>query len=172
MAFFILVRRGSLKFWSVFSSKSWPLESRTSFCLAWANQSWSGVWHGNPKRVLVEQTYPGTADFQAHFRAILPAFRDRRYLTVGGKPIFIVYSPFNLPDTKEFTDLWNELALKAGLPGVYFVGMSNKYDSEILRPFDMLSESGARELPRQIAARLQKSRSPELEEATFWSFTK
>jgi lipopolysaccharide biosynthesis protein len=32
------------------------------FCLAWANQSWSGVWHGNPKRVLVEQTYPGTAE--------------------------------------------------------------------------------------------------------------
>jgi hypothetical protein len=87
------------------------------FCLAWANQSWSGVWHGKPKHVLVEQTYPGPVDFQAHFRAVLPAFRDPRYLTVGGKPIFIVYSALDLPDTKEFTDLWNELALKAGLPG-------------------------------------------------------
>jgi lipopolysaccharide biosynthesis protein len=42
------------------------------FCLAWANQSWSRIWHGNPKHVLVEQTYPGPADFQAHFRAVLP----------------------------------------------------------------------------------------------------
>ena len=112
------------------------------FCLAWANQSWSGIWHGQPKHILIEQTYPGPADFEAHFRAVLPAFRDPRYLTVGGKPIFIVYSALDLPHTKEFTDLWNELALKAGLPGVYFVGMSNTHDDEILRPFDMLAEFG------------------------------
>ena len=112
------------------------------FCLAWANHSWSGIWSGAPKRILVEQTYPGPHDLQAHFRAVLPAFRDPRYLTVGGKPIFLVYNPLDLPDTKEFTDLWNELALKAGLPGVYFVGMSSKHDEEILRPFDMLTEFG------------------------------
>ena len=112
------------------------------FCLAWANHSWSGIWNGVPEHILVEQTYPGPDDFQAHFRAVLPAFRDPRYLTVGGKPIFLVYSPLDLPDTKEFTDLWNDLALKAGLPGVYFVGMSSKHDDEILRPFDMLTEFG------------------------------
>jgi hypothetical protein len=125
------------------------------FCLAWANQSWSGVWHGMPKHILIEQTYPGPADFEAHFRAILPAFRDPRYLTIGGKPIFIVYMPRDLPDTKEFTDLWNELALKAGLPGLYFVGMSNQHDDEILRPFDMLAEFGPLlgRLPRDFRSR-------------------
>ncbi len=127
------------------------------FCLAWANQSWSGIWHGKPKHVLIEQTYPGPADFEAHFRAILPAFRDPRYMTVGGKPIFIVYSALDLPDTKEFKDLWNELALKAGLPGVYFVGMSNTHDEEILRPFDMLTEFGPvsllGRLPRDLRSR-------------------
>ncbi len=110
-----------------------------------------------PKHVLIEQTYPGPADFEAHFRAVLPAFRDPRYLTVGGKPIFIVYMPLDLPDTKEFTDLWNELALKAGLPGVYFVGMSNKHDEEALRPFDMLAEFGPMslldKLPRDFRSR-------------------
>ena len=30
------------------------------FCLAWANQTWTGVWHGAPDRVLMEQRYPGT----------------------------------------------------------------------------------------------------------------
>jgi hypothetical protein len=87
----------------------------------------------------------------------LPAFRDPRYLTVGGKPIFLVFSALDLPDTKEFTDLWNELALKAGLPGVYFVGMSNKHDDEILRPFDMLAEFGPvsllGRLPRDFRSR-------------------
>jgi hypothetical protein len=127
------------------------------FCLAWANESWSGIWHGMAQNILVEQTYPGAADFEAHFRAVLPAFRDSRYLTVGGKPIFIVYRPFQLPDTTEFTDLWNELALKAGLPGVYFVGMSNQVDEEILRPFDMLAEFGPGsfldKLPRDFRSR-------------------
>ena len=28
------------------------------FCLAWANQSWTGIWYGNPKSVLIEQKYP------------------------------------------------------------------------------------------------------------------
>src|SRR5215467_5970675 len=32
------------------------------FCLCWANQTWSGIWHGNPERKLIEQTYPGPED--------------------------------------------------------------------------------------------------------------
>ena len=28
------------------------------FCLAWANESWTGIWHGVPDRVLIEQKYP------------------------------------------------------------------------------------------------------------------
>src|ERR1039458_3423890 len=50
------------------------------FCLCWANETWSGVWHGAPNRILIEQTYPGAEDHQAHFDALLPAFRDCRYL--------------------------------------------------------------------------------------------
>ena len=33
----------------------------------WANQTWTGIWHGAPDRVLKEQTYPGPEDDQAHF---------------------------------------------------------------------------------------------------------
>ncbi len=29
------------------------------FALAWANQTWSGHWHGTERRVLIEQRYPG-----------------------------------------------------------------------------------------------------------------
>jgi lipopolysaccharide biosynthesis protein len=37
------------------------------FCLSWANSSWSGIWHGNPKSTLIEQIYPGRDDEKAHF---------------------------------------------------------------------------------------------------------
>jgi len=91
---------------------------------------------------MIEQTYPGFDDFKSHFDLLLPAFRDRRYLKVDGKPIFGVYDPRDLPDTPEFVALWRRLAEDAGLPGVHFFGMSNTYDADVLAPFDMLMEFG------------------------------
>ena len=96
------------------------------FCLAWANETWSGVWHGRPDRVLVEQTYPGKSDYLAHFNAVLPAFVDDRYMRVDGKPLFLVLRPDSIPDARAFTDLWRREAEKAGLPGLYFVGFTRE----------------------------------------------
>jgi hypothetical protein len=92
------------------------------FCLAWANESWTGIWHGAPDRVLIEQHFPGDLDYQSHFYHILPALTDDRYILVGGKPLFIIFKPENLPNPKRFTDIWRELAEKAGLPGLHLVG--------------------------------------------------
>lgn len=100
------------------------LESGTPdfpFCVAWANESWTGIWHGAPNRVLMEQTYPGEDDFIAHFNALLPAFRDERYVRVDGRPLVYVYRPFNIPDATTFLKLWRRLAADAELPGLYFV---------------------------------------------------
>jgi len=91
------------------------------FSLGWANQTWTGIWHGLSDKILIEQTYPGRHDYIAHFYALLPAFQDPRYITVDGKPLFYVYMPQDLPSSHEFTDLWRELALKAGLKGLYLV---------------------------------------------------
>src|SRR5262249_8418679 len=91
------------------------------FCLCWANQTWSGIWHGNPERVLIEQTYPGSEDYAKHFFAVLPAFADPRYLTVDGKPVFLLYRPTELADQSAFADCWRGLAQKAGLPGLHLV---------------------------------------------------
>jgi lipopolysaccharide biosynthesis protein len=92
------------------------------FCIAWANMTWTGIWHGAPDRVLIEQAYPGQRDYEAHFNALLPAFRDRRYVRVDGKPLFCVYKPRDLPNAKAFSDLWRELAHRAGLGGLFLVG--------------------------------------------------
>ncbi len=95
------------------------------FCLCWANATWSGIWHGNPKRILMEQTYPGTEDYEAHFRELLLAFRDNRYLRVDGKPLFIIYKPKDVPDIQHVVQLFRQMAERAGLPGIYLVGVSH-----------------------------------------------
>jgi hypothetical protein len=96
-------------------------EPSLPFCLGWANQTWSGIWHGAPNRILVEQTYPGPRDDEAHFEQLLPAFSDPRYLTVDRKPLFYVYRPEQLPNASAWVERWRTLAERAGLPGLYLV---------------------------------------------------
>jgi hypothetical protein len=96
-----------------------------SFCLAWANQSWTGIWHAAADKVLRQQTYPGDDDDRRHFEAILPAFRDERYLRVHGRPVFYVFRPEELPDAAAFVDRWQAMARKAGLEGLYLVAESS-----------------------------------------------
>jgi len=93
------------------------------FCLCWANHSWTAIWVGDNKKMIMEQTYPGVEDYTNHFYELLPAFRDSRYIRVDGKPMFLVYSPKTIPDCKEFVKVWQDLAKKEGLEGFHFVGM-------------------------------------------------
>ena len=94
------------------------------FCLAWANETWSGIWNGVSEKVLMKQEYPGLKDYEDHFYTILPAFKDKRYMRVDGKPLFVVYNPDDLPDMKVFCDYFNELAIKNGLKGLHLVANS------------------------------------------------
>jgi lipopolysaccharide biosynthesis protein len=91
------------------------------FCLAWANHSWTGVWHGAPNKTLIEQVYPGRMDYERHFYAVLEALHDPRYLKIGKEPIFVVFQPADVPSPGEFTEMWQELARRNGLPGIHFV---------------------------------------------------
>ena len=106
-------------FQEVLSSK----EPDFPFCLAWANESWKGFYHGLDKReVLIEQLYPSEQDYIEHFYNVLPAFKDPRYIKAGNKPLFLIFHPFELPDSHAFIDLWQKLAKENGLEGIHFVG--------------------------------------------------
>lgn len=95
------------------------------FCLAWANESWSGVSHGETNGTLIEQRYPGDEDVVRHFFSVHPALADPRYVRVDDKPVFFVYRPQELPDAHRFADAWRSLACREGLPGLHLVGMDN-----------------------------------------------
>lgn len=94
------------------------------FCLCWANATWTGIWYGEPNRILIEQTYPGRTDHEAHFLSLLPAFSDPRYIRVQGMPLFLIYRPDLLPDAAATLALWRALAAEAGLRGLHIAGMS------------------------------------------------
>lgn len=91
------------------------------FCLGWANESWTGIWHGSPDKILMKQDYPGDEDIKRHFEYILPAISDPRYIMVDGRPFFLVYRPESHPHLGRFVDLFNQLAQKHGWDGFHFV---------------------------------------------------
>ncbi|PPD35119.1 MAG: lipopolysaccharide biosynthesis protein [Methylomonas sp.] len=95
------------------------------FCLCWANQTWSGIWHGAPNRILKEQTYPGKEDHIKHFQYLLNAFKDDRYIKVDGKPFFAIFKPEEIPNIKDVLALWRSLAVESGLEGIHFVGVGS-----------------------------------------------
>ena len=98
------------------------------FCLCWANHSWyQKTWDPTkPDKLLIEQTYPGIQDYTDHFYAMLPAFKDKRYMKVNGKPIFGLFDSVSFDDFDTFKKTWNALAKQNGLDGFYFFGFTFK----------------------------------------------
>lgn len=99
------------------------------FCLGWANHSWSTkTWEKGKsfakEQMIMEQLYPGEKDYINHFNYVLPAFKDKRYITVDGKPIFVICEAA-VPEIKSFIETWRRLAKENGLEGIHFVGQIN-----------------------------------------------
>ena len=83
-------------------------------------------------------------DYVKHFNYVLPAFNDKRYIRVNGKPLFYVYAPQLIPNSKEFIDIWQQLAKEHGLSGIHFVAMV----SSVLKNPDVcekLRQAGSRQ---------------------------
>lgn len=121
------------------------------FCLGWANHSWTRrTWNSSAQNHkdldLMIQEYPGDDDIIQHFYNVLPAFKDHRYITVDNKPIFVVFSPSQIPDAKHFMDMWNKLAKENGIKdGIHFIGLTegwlNRYQQVLDLGFDAIAPS-------------------------------
>lgn len=103
------------------------------FCLAWGNHDWTtktwnrghSIVRGTDSTYIAKQEYPGDEDYTQHFHYVLPAFKDHRYICIDGKPVFFIFDPYHFTDVTHFIALWQQLAAKNGLPGIYFVAIAN-----------------------------------------------
>lgn len=116
------------------------------FMFAWANEDWyKKLWNGDKSNdiLLMEQSYPGEEDNLAHFNYCLPFFKDKRYITFDGRPIFMIYRPTHFKDVSLFIKQWNDLIKSEGVAdSFYFIGMSyndNEYDTLKELGFDCVS---------------------------------
>lgn len=98
------------------------------FCLGWANHSWqTKTWKRDSslkegKTMIMEQLYGGEKQYIEHFMYNLPAFKDKRYMTVDGKPIFVIWNPRDHSDEISLLiKTWQKLAKENGLSGIHFI---------------------------------------------------
>ncbi|MDY6950114.1 MAG: glycoside hydrolase family 99-like domain-containing protein [Thermodesulfobacteriota bacterium] len=106
------------------------------FCLGWANHDWIGNAFGAGDRLLIKQTYPGLEDHQRHFDLLLRVFQDSRYIKVRGKPLFLVYKPYDLPNSKIVFDSWRKMAKEKGLPGLFIISDNTDISQDERLGFD------------------------------------
>lgn len=97
------------------------------FCLAWANENWTRRWHGMDEDILQPQTYGGDEDDIAHIHWLINAFKDKRYIRVENKPLFLIYRGDKLPDPQRTIKIWREEVTRAGLPGIYIVSIETSF---------------------------------------------
>lgn len=96
------------------------------FCLCWANENWTRRWDGHDREILMHQAYSPEDDI-AHVQQLIPLFKDRRYIRVDGRPLFLVYRASRLPEPAATVHRWRLEAARAGLPGLYLCNVESFY---------------------------------------------
>lgn len=123
------------------------------FCIMWANENWTRTWDGFENDVLIAQDYheeddiPFINDLGRHFK-------DERYIRIDGRPLFFLYRPGIIPNSKETILKWRKLC-KEILNEEPLFYMAQAFDDIDPREFGM---DGAIEFPpHKIAAGLADS---------------
>jgi hypothetical protein len=119
-----------------------------SFCLTWANESWTRSWIGKPEVFLQKQLHSNDMKiWERHFNYLLPFLKDPRAIMIDDKPVLQIYQPFLINNSKEMIDFWNDLAIKNGLKGLYLIAIKNHdfQSTDFLTSYDAIMKFQPRE---------------------------
>lgn len=92
------------------------------FFMCWANENWTRTWDGGENKILLKQDYSLEDDIK-HITYLIDFFKDKRYIKVNGKPIFVIYRPKFFPNIEMTIKIWREEVKKAGFDDIY-IGFS------------------------------------------------
>ncbi len=117
------------------------------FCYFWANESWSRRWMGEEKEVLIKQEY-SEADDRNHAEWLVQSFKDERYIKINGRPVFIIYRPFDLPNPQRTFKIFEEICAVNNIAKPFFVA-SNSHDID-QNPYDLGFDHALHFQPRHM----------------------
>lgn len=89
--------------------------------LGWANESWTGIWHGLDKKVMIKQTYDRD-ELKRHAQLISTYVRSDRYLKLDSLSPFLIYKPRSIPNSLDYLSELRDEVRKCGGGELYLVG--------------------------------------------------
>lgn len=110
------------------------------FCFAWANHSWLNKSAGI---LLKSQKYLGYDDYVKYFNYLKPFFLSENYIKVENKPVFSVFRPQDIPDLEVFINCFNEMSIKLGYSGIYWLAENSNSKSQYINFFDNYYDSAS-----------------------------
>lgn len=105
---------------------------RMKFMLGWANESWSGVWHGANDRILIEQTY-NSAELDEHAATIASYIRTGNYLRINGQYPIVIYKPRKIPNAIEYLGALRNAVERYAHAHLYIIGNWGPGNSEMIK---------------------------------------
>jgi lipopolysaccharide biosynthesis protein len=111
-----------------------------NFCLCWANESWSRRWDGQEVDILLRQHYAPGDDIQ-YAEYISQFIFDKRYITINGRPLIMIYRPEHLADARGTVGRWRNFFLSRGFPDPYII-MPQAFGNHDPRTFGMDAAAG------------------------------
>jgi len=92
------------------------------FCVCRANENWTRRWDVLDHAILMAQRY-SEEDARAFIESLFPAFRDRRYVRVGGRPLLLVCRVADIPDVAHAVAIWRDACRVAGIGEIHLAAM-------------------------------------------------
>lgn len=111
------------------------------FCLCWANESWTKGFFGSTKEVIMKQS-DTEESYRNFIHDVVPYMMDKRYITLKGKKLLIIYKPQNVPNPQKVLDYWREYCATHGVGDIYIIGVwTSDWENDVMeRGFDSVAE--------------------------------
>lgn len=103
------------------------------FCFAWANENWTRNWDGGNQEVIMPQDY-SEKNMLKMLDDMMPAFKDKRYIKIEGKPVLLVYRAEIIPEVRKIVNNWRKIAKSNGFEDIYLISMQNFKE---INPYNM-----------------------------------
>lgn len=128
-------------------------------CLCWANENWTRAWDGREADIILKQDY-ADASMDEYCRYLVNKFKHPRYLRINNRPLFLVYSPEEIPIEANFPEKLRQYAKGAGIERINLIavkhGRATKSSSDFLNMgYDevLLFQPNKNDFPEQATVR-------------------
>jgi Glycosyltransferase WbsX len=89
--------------------------------LGWANESWTGIWHGLSNQTIIKQNY-NREELIEHAKLVASYVNSERYLKINNDSLFLIYKPKLITEAKYYLEEFRCLVRKFGGGDLYIIG--------------------------------------------------